>query len=401
MRNICRACGKSDLSIIVDLGLQRLSDFRQDESLPDLYPLELMLCSGCSLVQLAETAPRDLMYHDGYGYKSGVNENLKANLSRLVDRALSVVSKPKSWLDIASNDGTLLSFVPKGTYRVGIDPVSKFKEEALEHADKIIADYFPPKNEEMKDKFDVITSSFMFYDVDDPNDFVKQVKNALAPDGVWLIQQNYLMAMLKFNTYDNISHEHIGYYCLTSMVKLLERNNLEVVDVYEDPINGGSFITIVRHLGISNIVPSVQKMLEAEQKFGVNDRESYVGFSNKIEELSSKLAAMISGLAKTGKIIDIYGASTRGATIWQKAGIDKGTIRYAVERQEGKVGKFFSAIQVPIVSEKQMRVSPPDYLLIGPWFLKELFIDREKEFLDSGGKMIFPLPDVEIITGKE
>jgi SAM-dependent methyltransferase len=401
MRKICRACGNSDLSVIVDLGLQRLSDFRPDESLPDLYPLELMLCSGCSLVQLAETAPRDLMYHDGYGYKSGVNENLKANLSRLVDKALSVVSKPKSWLDIASNDGTLLSFVPTDTFRVGVDPVSKFKEEALQHADKIIADYFPPKIEEINDTFDVITSSFMFYDVDDPNDFVKQVKNVLSPDGVWLIQQNYLMAMLGFNTYDNISHEHIGYYCLTSMVKLLERNDLAVVDVYEDPINGGSFITVVRHSGISKIAPNVQDMLDAEQEFGVNNLESYIGFSNKIEELASKLATMINDLAKTGKIIDIYGASTRGATIWQKAGIDKKTIRYAVERQEGKVGKFFSAIQVPIVSEEQMRISPPDYLLIGPWFLRELFIDREKNFLYSGGKMIFPLPDVEIVSGKE
>lgn len=398
MKLLCRACHADNLKTIINLGNQMLSDFRTDKSTPQKFPLEVVLCSQCSLVQLSTTAPRELMYHDGYGYKSGVNENLKTNLQNLVRSALEIHPKPDSWLDIASNDGTLLSFVPMSAFRVGIDPVSKFAAEALQHADKIVSDYFPPTKEKLDREFDVITSSFMFYDVDNPNEFVKQVKKVLKRDGVWLIQQNYLLAMLKNNTYDNISHEHIAYYCLTSMTKLLMSHALEVTDVYEDPINGGSFITVVRHKGISTINASVAEMLGKERIFGVNEAENFADFAQEIEKLATELNVLVSDLASQGKIIDIYGASTRGATIWQKAGIDNKVIRFAVERQDGKVGKYFSAIQVPIVSERHMRDEPPDYLLIGPWFLKDLFIQREQEFLNNGGKMIFPLPTVEVIS---
>jgi len=392
----CRVCANPELHPIIDLGNQRLSDFRSDNKIPEEFPLNLLLCNQCSLVQLSCTAPREKMYHDGYGYKSGVNEALRENLSRVVQKALEFIPNPKNWLDIACNDGTLLSYVPKQCYRVGIDPVAKFSDEALQNSDTIITDYFPPKKRFAKNEFDVITSSFMFYDVDNPNSFVEEVKQILAEKGIWIIQQNYLLSMIKANTFDNISHEHLAYYSLTSMKYILEKYDLEIIDAYEEPINGGSFILVVGHKSAFGVKRSVELFTQSEVHFNVYELSSYTEFYRNVEKIVTNLKELIRELKEKQKIIDIYGASTRGSTIWQLVGLDSSLIRQAVERQDGKIGKIFSAIQIPIVSESDMRLNPPDYLLVGPWFLKNLFIEREYEYLKNGGKMIFPLPEVEI-----
>ena len=393
----CRACSSTELTEIINLGNQYLSDFRNDTSKPEKFPLIVLLCSNCSLAQLSETVARENMYHDGYGYRSGVNEQIRSNLRMLVEQSLSFVATPKRWLDIACNDGTLLSFVPKTTYRVGVDPVKKFKTESARHAQLIIDDYFPNTEILSQDKFDVITSISMFYDLDDPNSFVDSIKKLLAENGVWIVQQNYLMSMLENNSFDNICHEHLEYYSCTAMQKLIDAHDLEINKVKMDPINGGSIITIISHKNVRNVDPSVSRVIQKENDFGVLDPKSFDEFNTAVETITAKLVSTLHGLKSSGKKIAIYGASTRGAVIWQKANLGPDIIEYAIERQKEKFGKYFSAIGVRIISEEEMRIAPPDYLLIGPWFLKESFLHRESEYLKNGGKMIFPLPNVEII----
>jgi NDP-4-keto-2,6-dideoxyhexose 3-C-methyltransferase len=401
MINKCRACSSGDLAEIINLGEQFLSDFRVDTSKPDKYPLNVLLCSNCSLAQLSQTVSRENMYHDGYGYRSGVNEQIRSNLKMLVELGLSFVPEPNRWLDIACNDGTLLGFVPKTTYRVGVDPVKKFKTESEKHADFIIDDYFPNNEIVTQDQFQIITSISMFYDLDDPNTFVSTVKGLLAENGVWIVQQNYLMAMLENNSFDNICHEHIEYYSCTAMQKLLVAHELEINKVLMDSINGGSIITVISHKNVRKIDSSVAEVIQREKEFGITEPNSYREFNYSIEKISSELNSKISEFKAEGKRIGIYGASTRGAVIWQRANIGPDLVEYAVERQKEKFGKYFSAVGVKIISEEEMREIPPDYLLVGPWFLKESFISREKEFLRKGGKMIFPLPKVEIIAHTE
>jgi NDP-4-keto-2,6-dideoxyhexose 3-C-methyltransferase len=393
----CRACNETGLIEILDLGEQHLSDFRADKSLPPTFPLTLLLCKNCTLVQLSETVDRENMYHDGYGYRSGVNEQIRANLKMLVETGLEYEAAPHRWLDIACNDGTLLSMVPSSIFRAGVDPVKKFKVESERHADLIIDDYFPSKGLSSDLKFDVITSISMFYDLDDPNHFVSTIRDYLAPNGIWIVQQNYLVSMLRNLSFDNVCHEHIEYYSLTAMKHLVDRHNLEITDVFEDEINGGSIITVISHRGAITQNQSVKDYLESENKFGVSNPESYAEFERKVSEISEELYGLVSSLKKQNKSIYIYGASTRGAVIWQKVGLNSDLIDYAVERQEEKFGKFFSAITVPIISESEMRKNPPDYLLVGPWFLRDSFIAREQDFLQNGGKMIIPLPKIEII----
>ena len=393
----CRSCKSADLIQVVDLGKQYLSDFRTDYSKPSKFPLRLILCKTCNLAQLDTTVDRILMYHDGYGYRSGVNEIIVSNLKMLVDYAYSFIPDPKRWLDIACNDGTLLSLIKNSTFKVGVDPVAKFKMESINHGNLIISDYFPSESTNKLDNFDVITSISMFYDLDDPNEFVSQVKDKLSESGVWIVQQNYLLTMLQNNSFDNICHEHIEYYSLRAMKYLIEQNGLEIIDVFLDDINGGSLITAIAHPGVYDLNPSVDEQLKIEKKFGLADIATYKTFQNSIQRIKDDLIYMLSLAKSKGKRVQIYGASTRGATIWQYINLGPDLVESAVERQLEKIGKVFSAIGIPIISEEEMRLDPPDYLLVGPWFLRESFVRREKHFISNGGKFIFPLPKVELV----
>ena len=394
----CRSCSSPELISIINLGKQYLSDFRVDNSKPDSFPLNLLLCKNCNLVQLDTTVSRDLMYHDGYGYRSGINELIVKNLKMLTNYALKVKKNPNRWLDIACNDGTLLSLLPIDVFRVGVDPVKKFKAQSSLHANLIIDDFFPCEETKSLESFDVITSISMFYDLDDPNQFVRDVKDKLSADGIWIVQQNYLLAMLQNNSFDNICHEHIEYYSLKAMKYLIEENNLEIFDVFLDDINGGSLITAIAHKGRREINPSVHAQLQAELEFGLETTRPYEEFESRVNKIKLELTRLLSEISSKNQRVQIYGASTRGATIWQYIQADETVIESAVERQQEKIGKFFSAIGISIISEEQMRLNPPDYLLVGPWFLKESFIQRESDFMANGGRFIFPLPNVEIIS---
>jgi len=391
----CRICQSKNLISVLNLGDHYLSDFREDLGKPDKFPLNLLLCEDCSLVQLSVTVDRNIMYHDGYGYRSGTNELIRENLKWIVKKAEKLVPSAQSWLDIACNDGTLLSFVSPKVNRVGIDPVEKFAVNSQKHADKIISDFYSSRA--VSDKFDVITSISMFYDLDNPNNFVSEVAQSLNKGGVWLIQQNYLAAMLENVSFDNICHEHITYFSLTALKHLFDKNNLEIVDLEFPDINGGSILTVVAHKGDFVKYSKLDEYLQSEFNLGLTSKEGFNKFASDVFSNISKLGELLDGISKRNETVQIYGASTRGGTIWQSLGKHIDAVDCAVERQVEKVGKYYSVIGKPIISEEQMRISPPDYLLIGPWFLRNSFIDRESQYISAGGAMIFPLPQVEII----
>lgn len=393
---VCRACGGAELTSFLDLGEQYLSDFRADKTKTPKYPLEAVFCGDCKLVQLRHTTPQVEMYHDNYGFKSGISDSIKKDLDDIVTHAFQYKNDPKNWLDIASNDGTLLSFVPNDVYRLGVDPVGFLCKEAEQHADAILNEYFGES--EIMEKFDVITSVSCFYDMPDPSKFVADVKKVLAEKGVWLIQQNYLLATIEYGAVDNFCHEHIEYYTLLSLENLLNKHDLEVNEVYLSDVNGGSIRTIVTHKGTFVPDESVERCREKEREAGLDQIKAYKEFAEQAHLQVTRLKNLVTDLRDQGKIIGILAASTRGATIWQTAGLDEKLISYAVERNPAKVGKYFTAIGVPIISEEEARKRKPDYLLLGPWFFAPEVLEREKEYLKSGGKIIKPLPEVEVIS---
>lgn len=336
------------------------------------------------------------MYHENYGFKSGINEVIKADLDDNVVHAFQYVNDPKTWCDIASNDGYLLSCVPTDIYRVGVDPVKFLCEQAKEHADLIINDYFSLEAiYKAKAIFvpDVITSVSVFYDMPNPSKFVEDVASILAPKGVWVIQQNYLLTTMQILAVDNFCHEHLEYYTLYSLEKLLNRFGLEVNEVKLSTINGGSIRTIVSHKGTFEIDPSVQLQRDREADFGVTSLTTYQEFAENIGENLNQLYRLVKDLHDEGKSIGILAASTRGSTIWQSANIQE-FIECAIERNPAKVGKMFSSIGVPIISEEDAQKIHLDYAIIGPWFFGEAFAERYK---DWPVKLIMPLPEVKIL----
>lgn len=395
--NECRACGSKDLTDFLDLGKQYLSDFRGDDSRPSKYPLVATLCDSCKLVQLRHTTPPQEMYHENYGFKSGINEVIRADLDDNVIHAFQYVNDPIHWVDIASNDGYLLSCVPTDIYRVGVDPVKFLCKEAEQHADWIINGYFSDSIwGELKPSFDVVTSISCFYDMPDPSQFVKDVKAVLAPKGVWVIQQNYLLTTMQLSAVDNFCHEHLEYYTLLSMENLLNRFGLEVNEVKLSTVNGGSIRTIVSHKGTFDIDESVYRQRQIEETYGLGSIDAYKRFADSIGENLDQLHRLVKDLHDGGKSIAILAASTRGSTIWQSAEIQD-LVECAIERNPAKVGKMFSSINIPIISEEDAEKIHYDYKIIGPWFFANQIIDREKKYLKSGGKLITPLPEVAII----
>lgn len=392
----CRNCKQSPLYPVMNLGLQYLSDFRTDLKKPNKHLLELVWCPHCYFAQLANSAPLEEMYTENYGFKSGVNNTIKNDLRDIVDEVLSMNPHPKNVLDIGSNDGTLLSFYPRGIFKVGIDPIRKLCQEATEHGDLIINDFFSAARvqKECQIKFDVITAISMFYDVEDPNELVKEMAFLLSDKGVITIQQNYILATLTNNAYDNICHEHIGYHSLLSMEYILEKNGLEVVDVSTSMVNGGVLRTVIQKKGVGKPTLAVQELRELELFHKLDTQEPYQRFNERVMLSAIKLRNVIMQINSEGKKCYIYGASTRGGTIWQFAHLDVLDLPFAVDRNPEKVGKRIASIGVPIISEKQAREDMPEYMLVSIWFFKDEIIKREQSYLERGGTLIFPLPEL-------
>lgn len=331
-------------------------------------------------------------------------------LSDIVDKAEKLVNLKLRDLviDIGSNDSTLLkSYKNKDLLLVGFEPAENLIEEAKIGITKVINDFFnfeAFQKELGNKKAKIITAIAMFYDLDKPNEFVSDVVKCLDKDGVFIIQMNYLYSMLKQNAFDNISHEHLEYYSLIALKNLLDRHNLEIFDVELNNINGGSFRIYIKHKDCKSIKPfegaekRIEELDNSEREMGLDNRKVYDEFATRINELKTKVYNFIKQETENGKKVYVYGASTRGNTLLQFFNLDNKYITVAAERNPNKWGKKTIGTWIPIISEKQARTEKPDYFFILPWAFIEEFKEREKEFLEGGGKFIVPLPKFQIVS---
>src|SRR3989344_3401264 len=399
----CRSCNSTNLLKIVSLGKQYLSDFVKVNKKPKAFPLRIVVCKKCYLVQLDYTTPQKYLYTERYGYKSGINQTMQQELKEIALSCLKRIKKTKEKIvavDIGANDGTLLSNYPKNIYKIAVEPIKKFAKESRKYSSKVVNDFFTYQAyfKKLKNlKADIVTAISCFYDMENPNKFVDDVKKILKDDGIFVIQQNYLVSMLTLNAFDNIVHEHLEYYSLLSLNNLLNRHGLEVFDVELRQLNGGSFKTYIARKGRRKISKNVLKMQSTEKRLKLNNKKIYLNFAERIEENKQKLITFIKNEAKKDKKIYLYGASTRGNTLLQYFKLDKKHIPYAVERNPEKYGKIIASVGIPIISEEQARKDNPEYMLVLPWFFKKEFLQREKKYLKKGGHFIFPLPRFEVI----
>jgi len=407
--NSCRICGNKNLQKIFDLNNQYIQGSFIKKNSPPTYqkkiPLQLVLCKNCTLVQLRHTTNKKILYKN-YWYESGVNETMRNHLKNIVKIVSKIKVKKKkiNVLDIGCNDGTLLNFYPKKNFnRYGIDPsqiINKIKKKDI----KIFRDYFPPKKNAFKNlkiKLDIITSIAMFYDLDNPNLFVKKIKSSLSDNGIWVFELSYLLDMLKLNSFDTICHEHLEYYSIHSLDYLMKKNDLKIFDITRNKINGGSIRCFVTHesnklYDKSKKMTKIKKLKNYEKKINIKTLKPYKEFYKKITILKNKMKDLLYSINQQKKTIHIYGASTKGNTILQWYDIDRNSIKYAADRNKEKWGARTIGSKIDIISEKKSKRMSPDYYLVLPWHFKKEFLKREESFLHSGGKMIFPLPKIKI-----
>jgi len=405
----CRSCGSTDLTTILSLGSQYPSNFVELNSIPDKnkqIPLELIFCEkkDCGLLQLKHTVSRELLYKE-YWFRSGLNEKMVdalKDITKSVEKRLSL-SENDIVLDIGCNDGTLLRSYRSKVRLVGFEPASNLVNEASKDTDLIINNFFSFyefvqhfPNERIK----AITSIAMFYDLEDPNSFVSDIVNCLDQDGIWVIQMAYLIPMLELNAFDNIVHEHLEYWSLKSVKRLLEEHGLEIFDVELNDVYGGSFRIFIKTKKNekTNIENSVDEFLKKEDEFGLEKKETYLNFANRVNSLKDKLNDFIKEELSNGKSIYAYGASTKGNTLLQFYNLNNKLILKAADRDSRKFGKMTIGSNIPVISEEQARDEKPDYFLVLPWHLVDFFKERESEFFKNGGKFIVPLPDFKIVS---
>ena len=398
------------------LGDLYVSDFLKDGESPrgGSVEMKMMLEPETGAVRLEKIAPLDTMYGK-YWYRSGINNTMKKELKSIVNSITDIVKLNENdlWVDIACNDGTLLSNVPDNLIKVGIDPVDdSFKRESEKHANLIIQDYFTSKvfkeSKFGKLKAKVITTIAMFYDLEDPKSFVNDIVEILDDNGVWVLQLSYTPLMIEQLAFDNICHEHVYYYSLFNIQKIFKECGIDIVDIQLNDTNGGSFrIYCMKensdktkfgtqpYRDICNF--RLKSTLEYERTLGLDKEEVWLKFFDRINDLKEKTISFIKEEKSKGKTIWGYGASTKGNTLLQYFGLDHTLIDGIAERSVYKWGLKTVGTNIPIYSEEEMRKQKPDYLLVLPWHFISEFVEREKDFLIGGGKFIVPCPKFEII----
>jgi NDP-4-keto-2,6-dideoxyhexose 3-C-methyltransferase len=314
------------------------------------------------------------------------------------------IAKPEAGdiiLDVGCNDGTLLRSYPMtGMKLVGFEPAENLIRDASQGTNWIFNDFFSARafRTKFKDqRAKILTCVAMFYDLEKPNDFVDDVVSCLRPDGVWIVQQNYLASMLEKNGFDNIGHEHLEYYSLKTMENLLNRHGLEVFDVEVNDVNGGSFRTYASQRGQYKIRPSVDELRQKEGHLLLDKPQVYRVFAANIRKVKTQLNKLIKDEVESGKTVYAYGASNRGNTILQYCGLDHRLISKATDANPEKWGRLTVGTKIPIVSKEEARRDNPDYFLILPHHFLEEIKRQEKQYLANGGKFIVPLPDVQVI----
>ena len=397
---------------LFSLGSLYVSDFLSQDDLDkklEKYELKLLLEEDTGAVRLSGQPPANAMWGK-YWYRSGTNQTMKNELKKIVDSITNIVKHKKNtiWLDIACNDGTLLSHVPQDYIKFGVDPADdSYKAESSKYG-TIIQNYFS-KDLFLSDfKAGVVTTIAMFYDIPNPDKFIQDVYNVLDDNGLWVVQMSYTPLMIKQLAFDNICHEHMYYYSLFNIKNIFERNGFKILNCELNDVNGGSFrvyaikdVANIKNFSTQQLRDvyefNVKSLLSYEKELKLDSPKTWQSFFENINKLKQQTLNFLEREWAEGKTVYGYGASTKGNTLLQYFDIDSRLVQKLVERSPYKFGLYTAGTNIPIISEEEMRKNPPDYMLVLPWHFIDEFVKREQDFLKNGGQFIVPCPKFEVI----
>jgi SAM-dependent methyltransferase len=412
----CRVCNCTVLSPVIDLGDQFLqgSFLKPSMQAPPTrkVPTQLVRCDvsrsedACGLLQLAHSIPPEILYAN-YWYKSGTNETMRRHLAEIADSALAIV-QPHAMrvLDIGCNDGTLLQHIPSQFKRWGVDPSDI--AATIPPPVNVINTVFPSDNatHQLRDlSFDLITSVAMFYDLEDPVGFARSVHDLLDSEGIWVLEMSYMPLMLATNSFDTICHEHLEYYSLSVLNTIMSRAGLRIFKASLNWINGGSIRCYVCKADCFRYDTGparglIRRLQVNEFQMQLDTNVPYLAFQLRIDALRTQMTELMARIHAESGRVHVYGASTKGNVLLQWYGIDSYKVPFAADRNPDKVGAFTLGTGIPIISEERSREMKPDYYLVLPWHFKKEFLLRERDIILAGTKMIFPLPEITIVTAE-
>lgn len=401
----CRVSGSRNLIPVLHLGEQELTGvFPRPGEPVTSGPLELVWCPDSGLLQLGHSFDPGEMYGENYGYRSGLNASMVRHLTQKIGFLEKLVDlKPGATvLDIGSNDATSLkAYGTAGLTRIGIDPTGmKFKEYYPDDI-RLVPDFFSAENfnKVSSNRASIVTSIAMFYDLDNPIAFARDIAEVLAPDGVWHFEQSYMPSMLRTVSYDTICHEHLEYYSLAVVEKILDAAGLRLIDVQMNSVNGGSFAVTAGHKASQRRTNDavIDWLLGQEDRMGLNTVRPFREFEDRVFRHKADLVRLLQALAADGKKVLGYGASTKGNVTLQFCGITEKEVPAIAEVNPEKYGRVTPGTRIPIISEAEAKAMNPDYYLVLPWHFKEGILQREQEYIARGGKFIFPFPEIEIV----
>ena len=369
-------------------------------------PMNVKICTSCKLVQLQHNYDLDQLYNKYYGYKSGVNQTMNLHLKSIVTDIEKKINFKKNdiVLDIASNDGTLLKkYKKKKLVRFGIDPtikkfISNYPKKYLKFSGFFNKKSFNLKSKGKKAK--AITSIAVFYDIPDPNKFTDDISKILDKEGIWVLEQSYFVSLFKNNAYDSLCHEHLTYFIYFQLEKILKKYKLRVFDISLNTMNGGSIRFFICHqyanFKANHLMIEKIKRIEALYLNEIN--YNLKKFKKNIVKSKNNLNKLINNIIFKNNSIHLYGASTKGNIILQFCNINNSQIPFAADRNKEKWNRVTPGSNIPIISEEQSRQIRPDYYLVMPWHFKKEILKREKKYLKKGGKLIFPLPKLHVVS---
>ena len=404
----CRVCFSDSIKEVLKLDPQYVATTfvksNKNNMMSEIkIPLTLILCKNCGLVQLKETVRSDLLYQN-YFYRTSINDTMKRDLQDVVNYAVNN-AKPISddiVVDIGANDCTMVSMFPKNLNRIAVEPAKNIDWSNIEKSITIVNEYFS-KDIVLKasggKKAKIVTATAMFYDFDDPNIATKDIKAILDDDGVCVIQVSYLLDTIKDMNFYDVVHEHLEYYSLKSINYLMENNGLTVIDASTNFVNGGSLRILVTHKENSNLKSKrYEEILAEEEKWNLEELDTYTKYENKIQVIIKKTKNFILKELRSGGTVIGLGASTKGNVLLQICGIDKRLLPYLSDRNKEKVGLRTLGTDIEIISEDKAHELNPSCIIVIPWNFKEEILEREKDYIRNGGKMLFLMPYPHYIT---
>lgn len=403
----CKNCKTKNLRKIIKIGKQPISSVFNEKRKNNSkkYSLDVYKCKKCGLVQFSKLPPLEDMYGQTYGYRTSLSPFMISHMKRKfsIIESKKLLKRNSRILDIGSNDGTFLNFFRKKKIeRYAIDPsAEKFKvyyDKKINliidyFSKKKIDNYFNSKNISSK-KFNLITSFAMFYDIENPNSFCKDIFNLLENDGMWIAEFSYFPLLLKNLTYDQICHEHVTYYTLTTFEKIVKKNGMKIIDISFNEINGGS-IEVVCSKKQSKYKSKIEKINSILDDERLIDDEAYKRFNKRINNVKNNLNLFLKNLGKK-KVIG-YGASTKGNIVLNHCKITAKHLPFICDANPYKFNKYTPGSNIKIISKELMRKKNPDYLLVLIWSFRTEVIKQELKYIKKGGKLIFHLPIFHIV----